>query len=146
MRQTPIPETFSTASCHCQAYPSSFILTRISLVRRIRREAEILSSIFWTGKKKNLVVESYLPPVVGRCLDLEIVHTVHTGLVTKLGTDLVHIKLKHFLSVDTNDSRIPCDAHSRLLAHQFGNKIALDAGAHRYTAEVGRLTLELKRV
>src|SRR5260221_5213763 len=99
-------------------------------------KAKILSSVFRISEEEHPIVEPHLPPIVGRCLDLEIIDTVLTRFQAQSGTDLFHVEFEHALSIDADDRRESCDLHVRLLAHDIRNDIPFDARTHGHSTMI----------
>src|SRR6266571_7411142 len=79
-------------------------------------EAKVFGSVFRISEEEHPIVEPHLSPIVGRCLNLEIIDTVLTRFQTEGFADLLHVKLKHLLPIDADDCWKPGDLHVRLLA------------------------------
>src|SRR5438132_8122282 len=86
-------------------------------------EAEVFSSVFRISEEEHLIVEPHLPPIVGRCLNLEIVDIVLTWFQAQGGTDLLHVEFEHALPINADDRRESCDPHTWLLAHDIRDDI-----------------------
>src|SRR5256886_13003878 len=99
-------------------------------------EAKVFSGIFRISEEEHLIVEPHLPPIVGRCLNLEIIDPELTRFQTQGGTDLLHVEFEHALPINADDRRESCDLHVRLLAHDIRDDIAFDARAHGHSTVV----------
>src|SRR2546422_6501944 len=66
----------------------------------IRRPPRSTLFPYTTLFRSHPIVEPHLSPIVGRCLNLEIIDTVLTRFQTEGFADLLHVKLKHLLPID----------------------------------------------
>src|SRR2546430_7523384 len=101
-----------------------------------RSETKVFGSVFRIREYEHFIVESHHPSIVGGCLNLEIIDAVLTRVVTQGIADLIHVEFEHTHPIDADDRRVPCNLHTWLFAHDFCNRIALNASAQGYSAKV----------
>src|SRR5260370_1789857 len=97
---------------------------------------EVLGCVFRMSEEEHPIVEPHLPPIVGRCLNLEIIDTVLTRFQAQSLTDFLHVEFEHALSIDADDRREPCDLHVRLLAHDVRDDIPFEARTHGHSTMI----------
>src|SRR5205085_11384469 len=114
--------------------PNRMSITLVSCYSLV--EAEVFSSVFRISEEEHLIVKPHLPPIVGRCLNLEIIDTVLTRFQAQGSTNLLHVEFEHTLPIDADDRRESCDLHVRLLAHDISDDIPFDARAHGHSTMV----------
>src|SRR6266852_3884189 len=99
-------------------------------------EPDVLRRVLRVCEEQHLIIEANLPPVVGRCLNLEIIDAVLTWLVAQGVANLVHVEFEHTIRIDADDRWEPGDLDTRLLTHDICDNIPFDASTHGHATPV----------